>query len=121
MLRNALIGMILLGGTSGVLGNGQTTTTTQPIMHPHGGPHNVVDPTGSDNTPMSSLQEQQAILRDKERQQKLMTDTNKLLELATDLKTQVDKTNRGIMSVDVIKKAEEIEKLARNVKERMKG
>ncbi len=70
---------------------------------------------------MSSLQEQQAILRDKERQQKLVSDTNKLLELATDLKTQVDKTNRGIMSVDVIKKADEIEKLAHSVKDRMKG
>jgi hypothetical protein len=38
----------------------------------------------------------------KERQQKLKQDTDKLLELATELKEYVDKTNENIMSVDVI-------------------
>jgi hypothetical protein len=66
------------------------------------------------------LQEQQARARNSERQKKLVDDTNKLLALATDLKTQVDKTNKDILSVDVIKKADEIEKLAHSVKERMK-
>ncbi len=51
-----------------------------------------------------------------ERQKKLAADTDKLLELATDLKKQVDKTNKDILSVDVVKKAEEIEKLARSMK-----
>ena len=41
--------------------------------------------------------------------------------LATDLKAQVDKSTKDTLSVDVIKKAEEIEKLAHSVKERMKG
>ncbi len=66
------------------------------------------------------MQEQQARARNNERQKKLVDDTNKLLALATDLKTQVDKTNKDILSVDVIKKADEIEKLAHSVKERMK-
>jgi hypothetical protein len=44
-----------------------------------------------------------------------------LLVLATDLKAQVDKSTKDTLSVDVIKKAEEIEKLAHSVKERMKG
>jgi len=48
-------------------------------------------------------------------------DTEKLLALATDLKTQVDKSTKDTLSVDVIKKADEIEKLAHSVKERMKG
>jgi hypothetical protein len=51
-----------------------------------------------------------------ERQKKLAADTDKLLALATDLKKQVDKTNKDILSVDVVKKAEEIEKLARSMK-----
>jgi hypothetical protein len=48
-------------------------------------------------------------------------DTDKLLALATQLKQEVDKTNKDVLSVDVIRKADEIEKLAHSVKERMKG
>jgi hypothetical protein len=51
-----------------------------------------------------------------ERQKKLAADTDKLLALATDLKKQVDKTNKDILSVQVVKKAEEIEKLAHSMK-----
>jgi hypothetical protein len=65
--------------------------------------------------------EQQEKLRNNDRQKRLVADTDKLLALATDLKAQVDKSNKDTLSVDVIKKAEEIEKLARSVKERMKG
>ena len=65
--------------------------------------------------------EQQEEVRSTERQKRLVADTDKLLALATDLKQQVDKTNKNILSVDVIKKADEIEKLAHSVKERMKG
>lgn len=59
-------------------------------------------------------------MRNSDRQKQLVQDTNKLLELATQLKTEVDKTNQDVLSVDVIKKAEEIEKLAKNVKNQMK-
>ena len=69
----------------------------------------------------SKVSEEQAKSRNVERQKKLEEDTAKLLSLATELKEQVGKTNQNIMSVDVIKKAEEIERLAKNVKERMKG
>jgi hypothetical protein len=59
--------------------------------------------------------------RNEQRQQELKKDTDKLLELATELKQYVDKTNENIISLDVIKKAEQIEKLAHAVKEKMKG
>jgi hypothetical protein len=65
--------------------------------------------------------EQQEKLRNDDRQKRLVADTDKLLLLATDLKAQVDKSTKDTLSVDVIKKAEEIEKLAHSVKERMKG
>ncbi|HTC75358.1 MAG TPA: hypothetical protein VK684_07260 [Edaphobacter sp.] len=65
--------------------------------------------------------EQQEKLRNDDRQKRLVADTDKLLVLATDLKAQVDKSTKDTLSVDVIKKAEEIEKLAHSVKERMKG
>jgi hypothetical protein len=55
------------------------------------------------------------------RQQDIKKDTDKLLELATELKQEVDKSNENTLSLDVIKKAEAIEKLAHTVKEKMKG
>ena len=65
--------------------------------------------------------EKQAKLQNDDRQKRLVADTEKLLALATDLKAQVDKSTKDTLSVDVIKKADEIEKLAHSVKERMKG
>ncbi len=56
-----------------------------------------------------------------ERQKKIVDETAKLLQLATELKSEVDKTTEDQMSVGMIRKAEEIEKLARDVKQRMKG
>ena len=51
----------------------------------------------------------------------LKRDTDKLLQLSTELKQYVDRSNENILSVDVVKKAEEIEKLAHSVKVKMKG
>ncbi len=56
-----------------------------------------------------------------ERQAALKRDTEKLLKLSTELKDYVDKTNENVLSFDVVKKAEEIEKLAHSVKEKMKA
>ena len=57
----------------------------------------------------------------RERQVQLQRDTDNLLKLATQLKESVDKSNENTLSVDVVKKAEEIEKLAHSVKEKMKA
>jgi hypothetical protein len=76
----------------------------------------------ADPDPMESHRaDQQEKLRNNDRQKRLVADTEKLLALATDLKAQVDKSTKDTLSVDVIKKADEIEKLAHSVKERMKG
>jgi len=56
-----------------------------------------------------------------QRQEDLKKDTEKLLELATELKQYVDKSNENTLSMDVIKKADQIEKLAKSVKDKMKG
>ena len=57
----------------------------------------------------------------RERQAQLQRDTDNLLKLATELKQYVDKSNENTLSVDVVKKAEEIERLAHSVKEKMKA
>jgi hypothetical protein len=51
----------------------------------------------------------------------LKVDTDKLLKLSVELKSYVDKSNENVLSLDVIKRAEEIEKLAHSVKDKMKG
>src|ERR1051326_4439315 len=56
----------------------------------------------------------------KKRQQDIKNDTDKLFQLATELKAAVDKTNENMLSLEVIKKAEQVEKLAKKVKENMK-
>ncbi len=67
------------------------------------------------------IAERQQHAREDERQKRLVADTDKLLALATSLHDDVAKTNKNVLSLDVVRRAEEIEKLARSVKERMKG
>jgi hypothetical protein len=53
-------------------------------------------------------------------QEEIKRDTDKLFQLTGELKDSVDKSNQGILSVDVVKKAEQIEKLARGLKSKIK-
>jgi hypothetical protein len=66
-------------------------------------------------------QRDQAKKLNEERQQALKRDTERLLQLSTELKDYVEKSNENMLSLDVVKKAEQIEKLAHSVKEKMKG
>jgi len=60
-----------------------------------------------------------AILKSQHEQVK--KDADHLLQLATELKAEVDKTNSEILSLKLVRKAEEIEKLAKKIQNRMKG
>jgi hypothetical protein len=55
-----------------------------------------------------------------ERKKQIADDTAKLLKLAADLKEEVDKTSKDTLSLNVIRRADEIERLAHSVKEKMK-
>jgi len=57
----------------------------------------------------------------KERVAAIKKDTDKLLKLSVELKEYVDKSDENVLSLNVIRKAEEIEKLAKSVKDKMKG
>lgn len=59
--------------------------------------------------------------RNEQRQSDLKRDTEKLYQLASELKKSVENTNEHVLSLDVIKKSEEIEKLAHSVHEKMKA
>lgn len=56
-----------------------------------------------------------------QRQTELKRDAARLLKLSTELNDYVGKTNENILSLDVIKKADEIERLAHSVKTKMRG
>jgi hypothetical protein len=81
----------------------------------------VPQPDESESGVPPRIQKDMEKKANEQRQVELKRDTDKLLKLSTELKEYVDKSNSNILSVDVIKKAEEIEKLAHNVKTRMRG
>jgi hypothetical protein len=55
-----------------------------------------------------------------ERKRQIADDSAKLLKLAAELKAEVDKTTKDTLSLSVIRKCDEIERLAHSVKEKMK-
>jgi hypothetical protein len=76
---------------------------------------------GIEDGPRAKMEGNMAKRANQARQADLKRDTEKLLKLATALKESVDKTTESTLSLDVIKKTEEIEKLARSVKDKMKA
>jgi peptidoglycan hydrolase CwlO-like protein len=61
-------------------------------------------------------------IRLEENQKNIRKDIEKLFDLASQLKQQVDKTDATeVLSLAMLKKADEIERLARQIKERAKG
>lgn len=94
-------------GRGGLSPNTQTSAPPSPIE-----PDTAVSP---------QTEEAQAKMRNVERQKQLVADTQRLLSLANELKSDVDKSTKDTLSLDVIRKADEIEKLAHTVKEKMKG
>jgi len=76
-----------------------------------------------DNTGATSgddIQRQQAMAANLQRQVEIRRDADKMRELIAELNDYLQKADRGVMSVDAIKKAEQIEKLAHGVKSKMK-
>ena len=63
-----------------------------------------------------------AKIRLEENQKDIKKDIQKLFDLVSQLKAQVEKTDAtAVLSLAMVKKAEEIERLARQIKERAKG
>jgi hypothetical protein len=54
------------------------------------------------------------------KQKQLADDTAKLLQLANELKAELDKSSKDTLSLSVMKKAEQVEKLAHKVRDEMR-
>jgi HAMP domain-containing protein len=80
------------------------------------------DPSAAPDDPDRQALEKEMLKKaNQERQIQLRRDTDRLYQLSTELKQEVDRSSENTLSLEVIKKAEEIEKLAHSVKEKMKG
>jgi hypothetical protein len=111
-----MVGAVLMVASSGDVRGGE--------MYPRDGQTGQQAPqaTGSANVADHDHQaEEKANPQLSDKQKRLMEQTDKLLRLATDLKAQVDKSTKDTLSIQVIKKADEIEKLAHSMKEQMKS
>ena len=67
------------------------------------------------------MDQERAKAMNDDRHKKLAADVDKLLSLTNELKSDVDKATKDELSVEVIRKAAEIEKLAHDVQSRMKN
>jgi hypothetical protein len=100
-------------------GTGQVPQQTPPTMPGHPQPPDIgapePDPMAAQNA--AKLEH----MREDDRRKRLLADTAKLVALSTELNSEVEKTSKDELSVEVVRKAAEIEKLAHDVKERMKS
>jgi hypothetical protein len=76
------------------------------------------DPSASDNYDPTMMERRLNALN-RERQKEMISDTNKLLKLTMELNDEIAANNTGTLTWDQLHKMAEIEKLARNVKEKM--
>jgi hypothetical protein len=90
--------------------------------YPHLPPelNRIPDQNQADEINSQHQQNQSFDAANAERKKQIATDCAKLLKLATAMKTEVDKTSKDTLSLEVIHKADEIEKLAHDVKDKMK-
>jgi hypothetical protein len=75
----------------------------------------------SDNNKRKEKSPESTAVSPDARKAQILEDTNRLYRMAEELKAEVAKSNKDILSVAVVKKADEIEKLARSLKERMRN
>ena len=67
------------------------------------------------------MQQKLRLEQQKKRFEQMKHDSQRLLELATELKKYVDQSGEHVLSMEVVRKAEEMERLARRVKDNMRG
>jgi hypothetical protein len=80
------------------------------------------DPTPDADAPASPLGKSPTKVMLETNEKDIKKNIEKLYELATDLKAEVEKTDSSqVLSLGMLKKAEEIEKLAHDIKTRARG
>ncbi|HXJ92598.1 MAG TPA: hypothetical protein VMT20_06910 [Terriglobia bacterium] len=111
--RRMFLGGLLTAGAAtgwaGVLASPQVPDASQSKQSP------------AENAPETPLQPPDKRLLE-ENQKEIKKKVEKLFDLASELKDEVEKTDSSkVLSLNLVRKAEEIEKLARDIKNRSKG
>lgn len=86
-------------------------------------PPAVSQSQGMGGVPVTSgndVQRQQAAAASLQRQAEIKRDSEKMAELTQELNSYLQKNNDAVMSLDAMKKAEQIEKLAKSLRSKMK-
>ena len=116
---------LVFSGAGGNAGSGvmQAQKNTQPKIPPYmqQGPDGLNGNQPAPDPVHAKMEAERMKAMNDDRRKKLAADVDRLLTLTNELKTDVDKTNKDELSVEVIKKAGEIEKLAHDVQSRMKN
>ncbi len=105
-----------LAGTRALLADSQRHGPPPPITQ-------IPDASGStEGRDSSSPSRTDPKAQLKEEQKKLRNDVDRLLQMAKDLKDESDKTpETDVLSLSLVKKAEDIEKLARQIRDRIRS
>jgi hypothetical protein len=114
--RTFLAGLLLTGVSSATLGG--KTNAQSPVIRPPSqkGPPGQQPDADTPDLPNADKK----ILESNDKDMKKKVD--RLYQLATELKDEVEKTDSSkVLSLNLMKKAEEIERLARDIKNRSKG
>ena len=112
---------------SGIAGALAAARAAFPVGQRHDSPpaHNPQIPdasgtSGVDDLPLPSRSDPRRVL--KEEQKELRRDVDRPLQMAKDLKDESDKTpETDVLSLSLVKKAEDIERLARQIKEKIRS
>jgi hypothetical protein len=119
MLESRRNFLLTLGAASAALGLSAQASLSQ-TAKPSPPPARVPETAAGDDDNGLPKSGTKAILEENDKDIKKKIE--KLFELATDLKAEVEKTDSAkVLSLIMVKKAEEIEKLARDIKTRARG
>jgi len=91
--------------------------TIAPLITPQARPPHQAPTTGDDVILPNGKPQQDEIL--KYDHEKDLKDAAQLIELAQQLKTELEKNDRHVLSVSSLKKTEEIEKIAKRIHSRL--
>lgn len=110
--------LLLLFGLSVAVAPGCLAQDGHPVAAPT--PGNVTaEPKAQPESAAKSVS-QKAEAADSARKKQISEESSQLLAMALSLKAEVDKTSKDTLSLKVIRKADEIERMAKTVKEKIK-
>ncbi len=116
--RRPLTGLLLLGvafaAAFGCLAQDEHPVSAQIPVNP------PVEAKPQPESAAKPTKLQKAEAADLARKRQISDESTQLLAMALSLKAEVDKTNKDTLSLNVIRKADEIERLAKTVKEKIK-